>query len=128
MKGIYLLLINLSSESIIKIGSLGKLIFNKGYYVYVGSGQNNVLKRVNRHISNNKKMHWHIDYLLNNKYAKVIEAYLISGNKRRECILAKRLLKQYSSVKCFGCSDCRCGSHLFRVSKKSFIKNLRLLV
>jgi len=37
MKGIYILLIRISKNIQVKIGSLGKINFNKGIYAYVGS-------------------------------------------------------------------------------------------
>lgn len=126
--GVYLLLLRVQNRIIVKIGSLGRLSFSKGYYVYAGSGQNNVLKRVERHLSNNKKLHWHIDYLLSSNSANIESAYIIRGSKALECALSVKMLKLYTPVLGFGCSDCTCSSHLFKVSKKSFIKNLSLLV
>ncbi|RLF60544.1 MAG: GIY-YIG nuclease family protein, partial [Thermoplasmata archaeon] len=64
MKGSYVLIINLKKEKEIEIGRLGRILFNKGYYAYVGSGLNNLEKRVGRHLRKNKKKKWHIDYLL----------------------------------------------------------------
>ena len=72
MKGSYILVIFLSKKVEIEIGALGVLSFSKGYYLYVGSAMGNVgsttlENRVKRHLSDsaNKKIHWHIDFLLN---------------------------------------------------------------
>jgi len=64
MKGIYCLVIDISSNINPKIGALGRVKLKRGTYVYVGSAQNNLKKRIQRHFSNNKKIRWHIDYLL----------------------------------------------------------------
>ncbi|MGZ7049923.1 MAG: GIY-YIG nuclease family protein, partial [Methanobacterium sp.] len=60
----YCLLINLNVDSEISVGKLGKLNFKKGFYVYVGSALNSIDARIKRHLKNDKKLFWHIDYLL----------------------------------------------------------------
>ncbi len=64
MKGTYLLLIKLPSDVNIQVGKRGLIHFSSGWYVYVGSALRGIERRVARHCSHNKKMHWHIDYLL----------------------------------------------------------------
>ena len=117
MKGTYILVINLHKKSRIRIGSLGYILFNKGFYFYVGSamGRNLLLNRVKRHIlSNNKKLHWHIDYLLANSNSIINRLYLIPSSERWECIIANELMDITDGyVKDFGSSDCNCISHLF---------------
>ena len=113
MKGIYLLLIYLKKDSKIKVGSLGKIDFKKGYYIYVGSAQNSLEHRIKRHMSKNKKKFWHIDYLLLNKNAKIIDIFYKEAKKSEECKTASKLLKILTPIEKFGCSDCKCKSHLF---------------
>lgn len=117
MKGTYILVINLYKKSRIKIGSLGYILFDKGFYFYVGSamGRNLLLNRVKRHIlSNNKSLHWHIDYLLADKNSSIIRLYLIPSTERWECTIANELLDISDGyIKNFGSSDCNCISHLF---------------
>ncbi len=103
-----------------KVGALGKLKFPKGHYAYVGSALNNLEKRVERHLRKEKKIKWHIDYLL--RKGKVKEVYYKKGNQREECKIARKLAKKFNSIKNFGSSDCQCSSHLF-YSKDQ--KNLR---
>ena len=56
MKGYYCLIINLDNDSEIEIGKrLGKINFDKGYYVYVGSAMNSLEARLKRHLSDEKK-------------------------------------------------------------------------
>ncbi len=110
MKGTYLLFIRINSDKRFCVGSLGVIDFKKGLYVYVGSGMNNMLKRVARHFRRDKKMRWHIDYLSVNSDDML--AFLIP-NERMECRIAGDLSKRFEYVKGFGCSDCKCKSHLF---------------
>ncbi len=126
MKGSYVLLIKLKKDKDIKIGKLGNISFKKGYYVYVGSALNGLEQRINRHLRQEKKLHWHIDYLLQN--AEIIETFYRESNKNEECILAKSF-KHFQSIKGFGCSDCKCNSHLFygKIQKISkVVKSLSL--
>ena len=120
MKGTYILLIFLSNETRIRIGSLGSLTFHKGYYLYVGSAMGSksstsLENRVKRHISEShrKKLFWHIDYFLASEMSVLIKIYLIPSLIRLECVLARDILSVCdNNIKCFGSSDCLCSSHL----------------
>ncbi|MDD5194026.1 MAG: GIY-YIG nuclease family protein [Candidatus Nanoarchaeia archaeon] len=116
MKGIYILIINIDIDTKIRIGSLGTLIFKKGKYAYVGSAQNNLTKRINRHLSKEKKRHWHIDYLLDNHNAKIEKIYYKKACKEEECKSAEFLMKSNHPIIGFGCSDCKCKGHLFEIT------------
>lgn len=122
MKGSYLLLIELKEGKNIKIGKLGNIYFPDGYYVYVGSAMNGIERRIERHIKKDKKMRWHIDYLLKN--ADLMEIFYKESEIREECYIAEKfLLSDFSFIKKFGASDCRCKSHLFYTkSKEDFYK------
>ncbi len=120
MKGSYILVILLEKEKIIKIGSLRNILFSKGFYLYVGSamgntGSSTLLNRVKRHFLNKreKKLHWHIDYLLAATNSHIVKLYLIPSIQSLECIIAQELLEQCDDfIKDFGSSDCNCKSHL----------------
>ncbi len=117
MKGVYLLFVKVLKDSEIKVGGLGSISFKRGLYVYVGSAQNNLEKRILRHKSKKKKLKWHIDYLTVSRSVKVIAACAYQLPKKYECIIARNLSKVcLRSIRGFGSSDCRCVSHLFRVS------------
>lgn len=109
MKGSYVLIIKLDKDKEIEIGKLGKIKFKKGYYAYVGSALNNMEKRIERHFRKKKKMRWHIDYFL--KHSKIIAVFYKESNKKEECKIASKFSLPY--IKNFGCSDCKCKSHLF---------------
>jgi N-glycosylase/DNA lyase len=111
MKGIYCLVSYLDKNKRIAIGGLGEVGFRHGYYCYIGSAMTNLEKRIERHYSKKKKHHWHIDYLLD--HAKLIGFKALEITNREECWLAERVRKiSDSEIGKFGCTDCRCGSHL----------------
>lgn len=87
--------------------------FPEGYYCYVGSALNNIQKRIMRHKSKNKKLHWHIDYFL--KKSNIIKTYSIVTDKNLECWLSSRVRSQKGEVimKGFGSTDCKCETHLY---------------
>jgi len=126
MKGIYVLLINVKKGTIIRIGRLGKIRFKKGNYVYVGSAQNNLKKRVERHFSKNKKKHWHIDHLLLNKNITLQKVFWKKAGKEEECKIACSLEQYEKPIKGFGCSDCKCISHLFKLKDLRKINKLNM--
>jgi len=121
MKGSYALLIQLPKEQTITIGSLKALHFPGGYYAYVGSAMSGFKTRISRHLKSNKKRHWHIDYLLDK--ASITGIILGETIARTECTIAQALSRQFDSVPGFGCSDCRCHSHLFFSANESQMKS-----
>jgi Uri superfamily endonuclease len=111
MKGSYVLVLQLSKDREITVGKLGTLLFKKGYYVYVGSALNGLEHRLQRHLRNEKRLHWHIDYLL--AYASIVDIFFREGDTREECAIAHSFASSLISIPHFGCSDCSCKSHLF---------------
>ncbi len=116
MKGSYVLLIELTEEQTITIGSLKAIYFPRGYYAYVGSAMGWFKSRLNRHLRSNKKPHWHIDYLL--EKASISEIIFCETNDSVECTIAQALNSQFDSIPGFGSSDCKCRSHLFFATDK----------
>lgn len=117
MKGCYCLIINIDEEKTIRIGKkLGKVTFNKGCYVYVGSAMNSLKARINRHLSNEKRLHWHIDYLLEN--AEITDVMFNESSRKIECDLSQYLAAKTTGVEDFGCSDCNCESHLYHFKNR----------
>ena len=105
----------------IKVGALGRVSFIKSLYAYVGSGQVGLQKRVARHLRRGKKCFWHIDYLLSSSVASVVRVFWKEGEKSEECHVAGVLGGRGVPVAAFGCSDCRCKSHLFRIRGCGFL-------
>lgn len=111
MRGIYVLLIEIGKSSNIQVGKRSSYHFEEGYYAYVGSALGNLEKRIARHLDRQKKLYWHIDYLLN--LAIVRKVIYVETNQNKECLIAQTLSKKLASKSGFGCSDCSCSSHLF---------------
>ena len=116
MKGSYVLVIKLPEEQAITVGSLKVLHFPGGYYAYVGSALGGVESRLNRHLQRNKKLRWHIDYLL--QKASINNIIICETEDRVECTIAQALSRQFDSIPGFGSSDCKCPSHLFFAVKE----------
>jgi len=111
MNGTYLLIITLPKDTTLMVGKRGLLHFKKGYYAYVGSALNGLDQRIQRHLKADKKIHWHIDYLL--AFTEIVEIFYKENNRREECSIAQVLERNFTSIPGFGCSDCSCKSHLF---------------
>ncbi len=115
MKGIYACIFEVGEEKI-RVGSLGEIEFSAGTYLYVGSGGNNVIKRVQRHRNGAKNKRWHIDYI-SSKYPAV-ECYILErAGKETEEELASMLSLIYTFVPGFGASDSKARSHFFKVDE-----------
>ena len=129
-KGAYCICIEVSDDLCVKIGSLGVIEFHEGCYIYVGSALNGLDSRVLRHINTSKgvnnAIHWHIDYLLREKSVNVEVVYVKLSEEKIECEIAGKVSHHGSGVKGFGCSDCRCNSHLFSVKSWNFLPDLKM--
>jgi len=121
LKGVYILIIQLTSDVNINIGALGTRHFAKGLYTYVGSAQTNFQKRVSRHLRKKKPKFWHIDYLLDNHAAKIMKVLFKEAAKTEECKIAREISRRNEAVPSFGCSDCNCNSHLFHIINRHFL-------
>jgi Uri superfamily endonuclease len=123
-KGVYTILVNVNSGAFVDVGRLGLFEFS-GLYAYTGSGQGkgstSLNGRVSRHfgLRSEKKVRWHVDYLLANFRTQVEGAVLSATNVRsKECEVSKNILHLSGSsppVIGFGSSDCDCKSHLARL-------------
>ncbi len=113
----YILSIEVNKDIRISIGKLGNVSFSKGFYLYVGSARNRLNSRLRRHLSADKKLFWHIDYLLNSSAARLKRIW--TGGDRRECAIVGLINNNLSSeiVRNFGSSDCRCPGHLIFINK-----------
>ncbi len=114
LKGTYCLIIHVSNDITIQIGKLGSFDFGEGFYVYVGSALNSLESRLKRHLSKDKKLFWHVDYLLANSNVELVEIIFAVDNGKWEYALASEVGVEGVGIKGFGCSDCKCASHLFK--------------
>ena len=124
IKGIYTLLIRFDRPQAITIGKLGGVSFSAGYYAYVGSALNGLESRIVRHLKKEKALHWHIDYFL--QKARLEEIIYSQTEKNLECAISFQLAQKLTPIPHFGCSDCRCKSHLYfckdRLSLRKIIR------
>ena len=111
MRGSYLLLLELDTPEDIQVGKRLRINFNKGFYGYVGSASVGLEWRLARHIRTQKEHHWHIDYLVNRAVVRTV--IYAETSEKKECLIAQALASRLPSIFGFGCSDCRCDSHLF---------------
>ena len=115
--GTYVLLIRLFDNKRIRFSKNQDKFFKKGFYIYVGSAKGSpvsLYQRIKRHLSKEKKKHWHIDHLL--EYGKVKKIYCT--NEIVECLIAQELSKKgLRFIEGFGSSDCGCRSHLFFIEE-----------
>jgi sugar fermentation stimulation protein A len=136
-RGCYLIILRLKRRRAIEVGKLGRIRFEPGYYVYVGSAMRSLSRRIERHRRLRKKMHWHIDYLravadwheavpilasddLECEVAAALRSLVARGSHsagqravKNKRVTAKILDSWSGSVEGFGASDCGCPSHLF---------------
>lgn len=115
-KGTYVLFLHFEKDVSVNVGSLGEIHLDPGNYCYVGSAMGGLDQRVNRHFSKDKSMRWHIDRLT--MIADDMHAYESFPDYVEECSLAHLIENTGCSpaVDGFGCSDCMCQTHLFKVA------------
>ncbi len=120
MQGSYCLIISVRAKETVSTASLGKVGFKKGYWMYIGSaqgkGSTNLENRLRRHFRDEKKIHWHVDYLLQTN-ANLLEAVWAETSADMECVIAQHLESLEDFIwgpKGFGATDCTksCSSHL----------------
>jgi len=107
--GTYILKIYLKENSKIKDWKL-----KKGFYFYIGSAKmkNGLKNRISHHLKEKEKLHWHIDYLTNNKNSQIKEIFV--SHKFVEKEVAKKFSEILKSIEKFGNSDDKDNkSHLF---------------
>ena len=116
--GLYVFLLRLTDDATVTVGALGEQHFPAGWYMYTGSAQRNLAKRVERHWSLKQKRHWHIDYLATAPLGEPVGAVVVPHEAGLdECGLNRRvgdLTGHQIPVPGFGTSDCRagCAAHL----------------
>ena len=121
-RGTYILVMALGSDREIPVGALGPILFPAGTYCYVGSAMGGLDQRVSRHLSRDKRVRWHIDRLT--LAADEVTAYESYPDFVPECTLASMAegcgMEPFADG--FGCSDCRCRTHLFRTGPEQIAR------
>ncbi|MCC6442941.1 MAG: GIY-YIG nuclease family protein [Armatimonadetes bacterium] len=115
LSGCYLLVACLEKRERLVVGRLGTFDFPAGHYVYTGSAMGGMEARIARHLRPEKRLRWHIDYLL--EVAPVRRVFRFPTAKRMECALFGQVASLPGAdipVPRFGSGDCRCPAHLVR--------------
>lgn len=112
MRGAYVIVLTLDVSIKLNVGrNCWKL--KSGTYAYIGSGMVNLEKRVLRHFSSSKNLHWHIDYLT--QFARPLFAVLIPSDRRLEEEISLSFQKFFECIEGFGASDLKVPSNLYRI-------------
>lgn len=130
-RGSYILILYLNGDKKIQIGRLGRLSFTRGFYAYVGSafGPGGLISRLNHHLRPTSKPHWHIDYL--RRKTSLVEVWISQQKDRQEHLWATRLSDlnhTASPIARFGCSDCKCATHLFYFPQQPSFETFATLI
>ena len=124
-KGSYALVLHLPSCRQIIVGKMGLVVFPRGYYIYFGSALGGLQARVARHLRREKKLHWHADYL--GAEIPWTQAWQLADGQRWECVWALSAVATRGvslPAPGFGSSDCRCASHLVRLTNLKEVREL----
>lgn len=121
---LYVVLTRVPRRTTIRVGSLGAVAFERGWYAYVGSAARAREARVARHLAREKPLRWHADYLFTAFPAE--RAWLVDG-ATGECELAGALAALPGAERRprrFGAGDCRCAGHLVRFARRPLRRDL----
>lgn len=121
--GTYALIFEIEQAQALRVGRLGMLSVEPGFYIYVGSafGSGGVRARLRHHMRPSLRPHWHIDYLKN--VATLREMWVTYAEVKQECVWAE-VWGENAGISTpfprFGASDCRCPAHLFYTKTDEF--------
>ena len=130
--GTYVLVVSARANRLVRVGRLGRLRLQSGFYVYVGSafGSGGVRVRLMHHSQPSHRPHWHVDYL--RRHTSLEEVWYCHDRVSREHEWTRCLGIQLGAsipLAGFGASDCQCESHLYffksRPSRNAFVRCLR---
>ncbi len=126
--GTYALVLYLDETQRFVVGGTGDQSFPAGNYVYVGSALGGLWQRVGRHMRQDRRTRWHIDYLLD--HMALQEIWYAVGDERRECSWARALAAAPGAEPWgrLGASDCRCATHVFRIDEHSDVGDVLIRV
>ncbi|UCC93926.1 MAG: GIY-YIG nuclease family protein [Thermoplasmata archaeon] len=97
------------------VGSLGRVRFPRGVYVYAGSARSGLGPRLLRHARPVKRVHWHIDRLTSRPECQVVGAVTFGPDGPSECDIVRWLVGipwVVMGPERFGASDHDCPGHL----------------
>jgi Uri superfamily endonuclease len=126
VRGVYTLIIRFLFPCSFNIGKCLSARLDEGTYLYTGSGlglgSTSLEGRIRRHLRQEKRTFWHIDWILACKQAEVRAVVFAESEHNAECRVNEVLLKDQSisvRVKGIGSSDCVCASHFLAFSRST---------
>jgi len=128
--GTYVLALRCRACAEVEVGRIGRLYLQRGIYLYTGSafGPGGVAARVSRHCRRAKPRRWHLDYL-DEHLAPWGIWYSYAGEHLEHQWAASLMgIPEFSPVPRFGCSDCRCKSHLFRSAENLCARSVSVVL
>ncbi|OYT61200.1 MAG: hypothetical protein B6U69_04025 [Thermofilum sp. ex4484_15] len=129
-KGVYVLLMEVKSETVKRVGSLGSIRLVKGIYVYIGSarGPGGIRGRVSRYLKGPRKLRWHIDYIICDRRLVSLKALVFGEcDENLEVKLALKLIEEGFKVvrEGMGCSEYKNAFKKYSHFLKSPYRDLR---
>ncbi len=126
--GTYAIVLKPNAQRSIRVGKLGLLRVQAGYYIYVGSafGPGGLEARIAHHQRTSHRSRWHIDYL--RAAAEICEMWYTFDPIPREHQWSETLAAARESTMPFpgfGSSDCNCFTHLFHFKSNPTIASFR---
>ncbi len=130
--GTYALVLVSAKAALVRVGQLGSLQIQPGFYVYIGSalGPGGLPARLAHHLAPSSRPHWHIDYL--RAHVTPEEVWYCYDPRPWEHTWAKclgTLSRASIPLAGFGSSDCACEAHLFLFGspplRTAFARSLR---
>ncbi len=118
MSRLYVILSWVPRRQAVVVGSLGPVVFDRGWYAYVGSAARARRARVARHLAPAKRLRWHADCLF--AACPPRRAWLVDTTAS-ECELADGLARLPGAERRpprFGSGDCACAGHLVRLGRR----------
>ncbi|MHA1971691.1 MAG: GIY-YIG nuclease family protein [Candidatus Hodarchaeales archaeon] len=122
-RGVYVLFYTLQSPLEI-VTKNSRWFLEPEVYLYFGSargrGSTSLKNRIKRHMSINKTLFWHIDYLTSSCKGKISQVWYSTHSSLSECKALRQFVNTFASARIishFGSSDCqnKCGSHLVQL-------------
>jgi Uri superfamily endonuclease len=121
---LYCLAIHHDRKESITVGSLGKIQWDHGWTYYVGRSSYGWASRLRRFTDSGQKLHWHVDYLLDQSTARLKTVFPFDEAGERECDLAGWFRDRSGFeplAEGLGASDCGdgCPAHAFQTTHSS---------
>jgi Uri superfamily endonuclease len=123
--GTYALVLSCHQTGPLRIGKLGTLPLQPGYYLYVGSafGPGGLAARIQHHRQVAARPHWHVDYL--RAVCDLVTVWFTTDASQCECSWASGLAQMSGAcvpLPGFGSSDCDCETHLFWFKRRPSVR------